>query len=68
VHVTNENDPVPTVPPRFLGFQHPSGEVHINTNGLVVSCPGQENEVCYWWRFEFGVSLLILLVAELFGW
>lgn len=50
-HVTNQNDPVPTVPPRFLGFQHPQGEVHIqavDANGNatdVVSCAGQENEV-----------------------
>jgi len=45
-HITNKNDPVPTVPPQFLDFQHPSGEVHINTDNSVISCPGQENENC----------------------
>jgi len=52
-HVTNQHDPVPTVPLRdFLGldYQQPSNEVHIvSVNGAVantVSCPGQENENC----------------------
>jgi len=45
-HVSNKNDPVPTVPPRFLDFQHPSGEAHINSDDSVVSCPGQENDGC----------------------
>ena len=50
-HVTNQNDPVPNVPPRFLSFQHPQGEIHITTVGTngdatMESCPGQENEVC----------------------
>jgi len=50
--ISNQNDPVPIVPPRLIGFQHPQGEVHINAvddNGQatdVVSCPGQENENC----------------------
>ena len=49
-HVTNQNDPVPTLPPEVLGFQHPSGEVHITkvsgTTASAISCPGQENKVC----------------------
>lgn len=51
-YVTNQNDPVPLLPPRLLGFQHPSGEIHINAvdaNGdatNIVSCPGQDNENC----------------------
>ena len=36
--MSNQNDPVPTVPPRFLGFQHPHGEVHIVSPGNAVSC------------------------------
>jgi len=44
--VTNKNDPVPLVPPQDLDFQQPSGEVHINGDGSVVSCLGQENQNC----------------------
>ncbi|KIM90144.1 hypothetical protein PILCRDRAFT_811875 [Piloderma croceum F 1598] len=51
--VTNQNDPVPTVPPRFLKFQHSQGEIHIKSVDAstgnatsVVSCPGQENDNC----------------------
>ena len=50
-HVTNQDDPVPILPPRFIGYQHPQGEIHINAvdgNGDatdIVACPGQENEV-----------------------
>ncbi|KAJ7146950.1 hypothetical protein C8R44DRAFT_899263 [Mycena epipterygia] len=42
--VTNQNDPVPPVPPRFLGFQHSSGEIHIVDDLLttLVPCPGQD--------------------------
>jgi len=45
-HITNKNDPAPRLPPTFIDFQQPSGEVHINTDNSVVSCPGQENEHC----------------------
>jgi len=50
-HVTNQNDPVPTIPPQFLSYQHPSGEVHItsvDSNGAasLIACPGQENQEC----------------------
>ncbi|CAK5267194.1 unnamed protein product [Mycena citricolor] len=46
--MTNQHDPVPTVPPRFLGFQHSSGEVHITdaTQQSFVTCPGQDNKNC----------------------
>jgi hypothetical protein len=46
--MTNQNDPVPTVPPRFLGFQHPSGEIHVvdDTQQNFVACPGQDNTNC----------------------
>ena len=50
-HVTNQNDPVPNVPPHALEFQHPAGELHIKsvdaatTNATMLDCPGQENDV-----------------------
>ncbi|KAM6497181.1 lipase class 3 family protein [Amanita muscaria] len=42
-HVNNKKDPIPIVPGRFLGYHHPSGEVHITTTGPWESCPGQDN-------------------------
>ena len=43
-HINNKKDPVPIVPGRFLGFHHPSGEVHIDDpSGTWYSCPGQDN-------------------------
>jgi len=46
--VTNQHDPVPIVPPKFLGFQHSSGEIHIvdDSQTNLVACPGQDNENC----------------------
>ncbi|KAG7093260.1 hypothetical protein E1B28_006943 [Marasmius oreades] len=50
--ITNQNDPVPRVPPQLIGYHHASGEVFIksvDSNGQatdVVQCPGQENENC----------------------
>lgn len=50
-HVTNQDDPVPNVPPHVLDFQHPAGELHITsvdaTSGAatMVDCPGSENQV-----------------------
>ena len=51
--VTNQNDPVPILPPRTFQFQHSQGEIHIvsvdATTGdatSIVSCPGQENSQC----------------------
>ncbi|OJT14911.1 hypothetical protein TRAPUB_8534 [Trametes pubescens] len=52
IHVTNQNDPVPNVPPHALDFEHPSGEVHITSvddttgNATMVACSGQENQNC----------------------
>ncbi|KAJ7132176.1 alpha/beta-hydrolase [Mycena epipterygia] len=59
--MTNQNDPVPTVPPRFLGFQHSSGEIHIidDTQQNFVACPGQDNENC-----ATGNSLLSVSVGN----
>jgi predicted lipase len=39
-HVNNQEDPVPVVPGRFLGFHHPSGEIHIQDSGAWDACPG----------------------------
>lgn len=37
-------DLVPILPGRFLGFHHPSSEIHIQSDdGSFVSCPGQDN-------------------------
>ncbi|KJA29030.1 hypothetical protein HYPSUDRAFT_33536 [Hypholoma sublateritium FD-334 SS-4] len=41
--VDNELDIIPIVPGRFLGFQHPHGEVHILSPGNAVSCPGDDD-------------------------
>ncbi|KAI0343321.1 lipase [Trametopsis cervina] len=42
--ITNARDPVPILPGRFLGFRHPSGELHVDArSGAWVVCPGQEN-------------------------
>ncbi|KAJ6621868.1 Alpha/Beta hydrolase protein [Mycena sp. CBHHK59/15] len=43
--VNNENDLVPTVPGRFLGFVHPQGEIHIvdDSTGDIVACPGNDD-------------------------
>ncbi|KAI0642037.1 lipase [Trametes meyenii] len=42
-HVNNEEDFVPILPGRFLGYHHPSGELHIRDSGAWVACPGQDN-------------------------
>ncbi|KAI0258641.1 Alpha/Beta hydrolase protein [Gloeopeniophorella convolvens] len=42
-HINNEEDPIPIVPGRFLGYVHPSGEIHIQDSGVWSVCPGQEN-------------------------
>jgi len=39
-HVNNQEDPVPIVPGRILGFHHPSGEIHIQDSGAWDACPG----------------------------
>ncbi|KZV71566.1 alpha/beta-hydrolase [Peniophora sp. CONT] len=43
-HVNNKEDIVPILPGMFLGYHHPSGEVHIVDSGAWDSCPGQDNE------------------------
>ncbi|KAF9562272.1 lipase class 3 family protein [Agrocybe pediades] len=42
-HIANKKDPIPTVPPRFLNYRNPAGEIHITENNDWVHCPGQDN-------------------------
>ncbi|KAI0332705.1 lipase [Cubamyces sp. BRFM 1775] len=42
-HINNKEDFVPIMPGRFLGYVHPSGEVHIQDSGAWEACPGQDN-------------------------
>nr|VWP02258.1 Uncharacterized protein [Ganoderma boninense] len=42
-HINNREDPIPILPGRFLGFHHPSGEIHIQDSGEWLACPGQDN-------------------------
>ena len=41
--INNEQDPIPIVPGRGLGFEHPHGEVHILGTGDAFSCPGDDD-------------------------
>ncbi|KAI0794401.1 lipase [Fomes fomentarius] len=42
-HINNKEDLVPILPGRFLGYRHPSGEIHIQDSGAWLACPGQDN-------------------------
>ncbi|PIL24780.1 hypothetical protein GSI_12666 [Ganoderma sinense ZZ0214-1] len=42
-HINNQEDPIPILPGRFLGFHHPSGEIHIQDSLAWVACAGQDN-------------------------
>ncbi|KAF8180845.1 hypothetical protein BJ912DRAFT_854984, partial [Pholiota molesta] len=42
-HVNNKRNFVPTLPGRFLGFEHPQGETHIQDDGSWVTCSGDDN-------------------------
>lgn len=41
--MNNKRDPVPIIPGRFLGFRHPSGEIHIEPDGSIVVCSGPDD-------------------------
>lgn len=43
--MNNVDDPIPIVPGRFLGFQHPETELHIVSDDTdeVVACPGNDD-------------------------
>lgn len=63
-YISNQNDPVPTLPPQFLGYQQPAGEVHIRAVGSdgeptnIVACGGQENQNCSEGNSMFSISLM----------
>ncbi|KAF8968553.1 lipase [Flammula alnicola] len=42
-HVNNKEDLVPTLPGRFLGFEHPQGEKHIQDDNSWIACSGDDN-------------------------
>ena len=45
-HVNNKRDPEPILHGRFLGYHHPSGEIHIidaSSGATWDTCPGQDN-------------------------
>ncbi|PIL24821.1 hypothetical protein GSI_12707 [Ganoderma sinense ZZ0214-1] len=42
-HINNMEDPIPILPGRLLGFDHPAGEIHIQDSGEWLACPGQDN-------------------------
>ncbi|CAK5278144.1 unnamed protein product [Mycena citricolor] len=42
-HVNNREDLVPILPGRFLGYRHPTGEIHIQDSGAWLACPGMDN-------------------------
>ena len=39
--MNNRKDPIPILPGMFLGYVHPSGEVHIEESGEWDACPGK---------------------------
>ncbi|KAJ7506113.1 alpha/beta-hydrolase [Mycena galericulata] len=55
--VTNQNDPVPTLPPLLLRFAHSSGEIHMLSETDLVACPGQDNKHCSAGNSLFDVSV-----------
>jgi len=42
-HINNKEDLVPILPGMFLGFHHPTGEIHIQDSGAWDACPGMDN-------------------------
>ncbi|KAG6809566.1 hypothetical protein H0H92_015749 [Tricholoma furcatifolium] len=62
-YMTNQNDPVPTLPPQLLGYRQPSGETHVRAVDAsgdatdVVACSGQENENCSDGNSVFDISI-----------
>ncbi|KAJ7777400.1 Alpha/Beta hydrolase protein [Mycena metata] len=43
-HINNKEDIVPILPGMFLGFHHPTGEIHIQDSLAWDTCPGEDNE------------------------
>ncbi|KAJ7886069.1 alpha/beta-hydrolase [Mycena leptocephala] len=42
-HINNKEDLVPILPGSFLGFHHPTGEIHIQDSGVWDTCSGEDN-------------------------
>ncbi|KAJ7173672.1 lipase [Mycena filopes] len=42
-HINNKEDLVPILPGMFLGYHHPTGEVHIQDSNAWDVCPGEDN-------------------------
>ncbi|KAJ6459180.1 alpha/beta-hydrolase [Mycena vitilis] len=64
--VTNQHDPVPTIPPLAFGFTHSNGEVHIiDSAQTLVSCPGHDNKNCATGNSLFDASVANHLGAYL---
>ena len=40
-HINNKEDPIPICPGLFMGFVHPSGEVHIQDSDEWAACSGK---------------------------
>lgn len=59
-HVNNEEDIIPILPGKFLGFHHPSGEVHIQDSGAWLACPGAYNA-------RYSVVLFFFIADIMFG-
>ena len=64
-HVNNQEDPVPVVPGRFLGFHHPSGEIHILDSGAWDTCSGAFSLPCVCVWFCLNRALLCLTLRKL---
>jgi hypothetical protein len=61
-HINNKEDPIPILPGRFLGFHHPSGEVHIQDSGAWDACPGASRL-----DLSHAPSFLISSVVPMYG-
>ncbi|EDR08825.1 uncharacterized protein LACBIDRAFT_296285 [Laccaria bicolor S238N-H82] len=46
--INHRKDPIPIVPAQYLGFRHPSGEIHIDRKKNAVFCPGVLPLDCSW--------------------
>jgi hypothetical protein len=63
-HINNEKDPVPIVPGQFLGYHHPSGEVHIAVPGTWESCPGMFSTDIFKFRSFLQTNLAFHLTGQ----
>ncbi|KAF7289449.1 Glucan 1,3-beta-glucosidase 3 [Mycena chlorophos] len=43
-HINNKEDIVPILPGMFLGYHHPTGEIHIQDSNAWDACPGMDND------------------------